>query len=525
MSAAVDVRLYGSFRMTANGTTDITPNKSSKARAILVLLLMAPGMERSREYLIDKLWSDRHPTQAARSLKTELYVIRAAFGPLKHLLISQGGVVRLVEDAMSLDIAAPGFEPQPDQEFCEGFKVRDPEFCNWLTVQRRAFENGAKTSAKPRLVLASSQGPASFQQSVLSGGYQQTLADWCAEQLVVAQNDLPDLADEEADPTGFLLEQFVVPGRTDLTASMSMTRIKDRRMIWHRIDNMALDPSDFLSDAQTYRAINATVDKTLYEMSPPGCTSREARYLDRGAIGAIRLIFRNRENDIEIARKRLHNNFEAQKNGTYLAWLAYALTYLKGERRESQAELKDEAEELARRALELDPHNSMVLALVSYVYTYLLGAPQYGLQLAERSTDINRANPLGWAFRGVAMYTMSAFDEAYRLTRFARAIAGDGPYRYAVETYFCIAATLSNHIEEAIQAGESAYRMKPDFNASLRYLAVLYTHTSDNDRLSQIIAELRRGEPDFSLQKMLEQSNYPSEVLRTAPLLSSEFKK
>lgn len=516
----VSVYTVGRLRLITRGGADITPEKSAKAQGIVALLLLAPGMERSREYLIDKLWSDRQAEQGARSLKTELHTIRSAFGDYKDLLISKRGMVTLRPDAFVRDTDAPDFVPHPDQELFEGLTVRDPEFVDWLAEQRRAFEATGGQGAKPRLILNHTTTDAPLHQSVLSGGYQQTLADWCAEQLVVGQSDDANFADEEADPNTFLLEQVVASGTRDVASSMSMIQLKDRRLLWHRIDNMSLDPSAFMSDPQTYRAINANVDKTLYGIAPPGGTSREARYLERGAIGAIRLIFRNQQDDIELARKRLSSNFEAQRSGTYLAWMAYALTYLKGERRENQAELRDEAEALARQALEIDPHNSMVLALTSYVYTYLMGNPQQGLQLAEKATDINRSNPLGWAFRGVAMYTMGAFEEAYQLTQFARAISGDGPYRYAVETYFCIAATLTNNLDEAIAAGEAACRMKPDFHASLRYLAVLYAHKKDSARLTQIITELRRREPDFSLEKMLQQSNYPSEILRTAPLLS-----
>ena len=169
--------------------------------------------------------------------------------------------------------------------------------------------------------------------------------------------------------------------------------------------------------------------------------------------------------------------------------------------------------------MELEPHNSMVLALVSYIYTYLLSAPQIGLELAESSTDVNRANPMGWAFKGAALYTLRQYDAAYECTRFARQIAGDGPYRYAVETYFCIASTLSNNIDDAINAGETAARLKPDFRATLRYLAVLYAHRKEEAKLAQVLQTLRRDEPDCSIRKMLEMSNYPSEILRTAPIL------
>ena len=122
----------------------------------------------------------------------------------------------------------------------------------------------------------------------------------------------------------------------------------------------------------------------------------------------------------------------------------------------------------------------------------------------------------------MALYTLGNYEAGYNLTRFARSIAGDGPYKYAVETYFCIASTLANKLDEAIHAGEIAYQLKPDFNASLRYLAVLYAHKGNRRRHNTVLSQLRRSDPEFSIQKMLEHSTYPSEVLRKAPILFLE---
>ena len=520
----VTAHLFGRFVLKATDGRDLTPKKSTKAQGLMALLLMAPGYERSREYLMDKLWSDRQPTQSARSLKTELYVIRSALRDLRDLLISDGGSVRLDPDGFARDMDAPGFEPRPDQEFCEGLAVRDPEFVNWLEEQRRALSSTVITAARPLIFLdsAATGREAPLQRAVLGGGFQHMLADWCAEQLVTANGAAPKLTSGTDDDTGFLLEQIFSPGSADVAASLSLTRLRDGHLLWHRLDRIPSDPSALMDDSAVYRAINASVDRTIYEIAPPGSKAREARYLERGTIGAVRLIFRNQGDDIDIARRRLSANFEASQQGLYLAWLAYTLAFFKGERGYSELDLKDEAEELARRSLELEPHNSMVLALISYVYTYLLGAPQFGLELAERSTDVNRANPMGWAFKGAALYTLGQFDAAYECTRFARQIAGDGPYRYAVETYFCIASTLSNNIDDAINAGETAARLKPDFRATLRYLAVLYAHRKEEAKLAKVLQTLRRDEPDFSIRKMLEISNYPSEILRTAPILDGD---
>jgi tetratricopeptide (TPR) repeat protein len=512
--------LMGRFRLMSLQGHDHTPLGSAKAQGVLVLLLMAPAFERSREFLIDKLWSDRQPEQGARSLKTELYNIRKALGPHRDLLRSDNGMVGLVPGAIGRDLDAPGFEAPQDVEFCEGLQIRDPQFSDWLNSQRRTLaDSGA--SHKPLISLMSQQSTALFHDAMLQGGFQQTLEDWCAEELVVSVGRGQAADDSLAQPAGYVLEQMVQQSEIGVGALMSMVRQRDRKMIWHRTDKLEADPGAFLLDEQTHRVINSSVDRTLEALTTRDRRAPEARYLQRGLVGAIQLIFRNRDDDIHIARQRLQETFDQDGKGAYLAWLAFSLTFLKGEHNRSEEDLRDEAEALVHRALELDGQNAVVLALASYVYTYLLGNALSGLELADRAIELNRSNPLAWAFRGTAFYTMGEYEKAFAATRYARAVAGDGPYRYAIETYFCIASTLSNRIDDAILAGEAALRLKPDFKASLRYLAVLYAHKKDEAKLARVMRGLRKSEPDFSFQKMLEQRNYPSEIIRTAPILNT----
>lgn len=511
-------QMFGSFEIRAMDGRDLTPRKSAKAQGLLCMLLLAPDMSLSRGAIIDKLWSDRQPVQAARSLKNELYTIRQSLEDLRDLIQSDRNFVSLNAGAILRDIDAPGFTPPDNSVLFESNTIREPVFSEWLEEERR---NGAGQQAQtpaPILFLDTSGGPDSFHNDALTSAFGQTLADWCAIRIVSSKDQTPDFQEDQEDASAFWLRSSTQDSATQTALHLQISRASDQRLLWHRSDVLPNDPADLLQTPQMHRLINTGVDRTVFNPAPADKASRELRYLERGALGAIRLIFRNQNTDLELARHQLAINHEAQPSGLYLAWSAYILAFFKGERLVAQEALCDEAEDLARRALELDPYNSMVLALTSYIYTYLLDDPGYGLDLSSRAIEANRSNPLAWSFRAAALYTSGHMTEALGAAQFARSIAGDGPYRYAVETFHCIAAAKSHSIDEAIRAGEAAFRLKPDFKAPLRYLTLLYAYKGESKKLDKLITHMRVTEPDFSLSTLISNSNYPSEILRSTQI-------
>jgi len=511
-------QMFGSFEIRAMDGRDLTPRKSAKAQGLLCLLLLAPDMSLSRESIIDKLWSNRQSVQAARSLKNEIYTIRQSLKELRDLIQSDRNFVGLNNGAILRDIDAPGFSPPDGSILFESNTIRDPVFLEWLEEERSGGAGKQAQTPAPFLFLDTRNSPESFHNDAMASAFGQSLADWCAIRIVSSKDQTPDFEDAEDDRSAFWLRSSSVASQTQTATHLQMSRLSDKRMLWHRSDVLPSDPADLLQTHQMHRLINTGVDRTVFNPAPADKTSRELRYLERGALGAIRLIFRNQNKDLELARHQLAVNHEAQPSGLYLAWSAYILAFFKGERLIAQEALCDEAEDLARRALELDPYNSMVLALTSYIYTYLLDDPHYGLELSSRAIEVNRSNPLAWSFRAAALYTSGHMKEALGAAQFAKSIAGDGPYRYAVETFYCIAAAKSHSIDEAIRAGEAAFRLKPEFKAPLRYLTLLYAYKGESKKLDKLITHMQLTEPDFSLSTLIHNNNYPSEILRSTQI-------
>lgn len=129
----------------------MTP-KGAKACGLLALLARQPRMEHSQVWLQDKLWSDRGRDQAAASLRQALSQLRRDLGPAAGVL--QITRTRVALDARRIRIADPdGAAPRA---FLEGIDIRDPEFEDWLRVERASqphtgVQDHAGLTASPAL--------------------------------------------------------------------------------------------------------------------------------------------------------------------------------------------------------------------------------------------------------------------------------------------------------------------------------------------------------------------------------------
>ena len=95
--------IYGRFRLVDGQDREIAI-KSKKARALLSVLALSPGMERSREQLMALLWSDRGDDQARGSLRQALSGLRRDLGDAGVAALS------ITDEAVSLRLFLPTLE-------------------------------------------------------------------------------------------------------------------------------------------------------------------------------------------------------------------------------------------------------------------------------------------------------------------------------------------------------------------------------------------------------------------------------
>jgi DNA-binding SARP family transcriptional activator len=531
--------VIGAFRVLAHDGEDLTP-RGRKARALVAILALTPTRRRSRPALQDKLWSDRGPEQGAASLRQALAEIRQAFGErYRDCLVSDMRGVgladgRVVVDLDTADLSELTQAIEPPL-LLEDVDVADQEFEHWLRNQRTAFEQriaalkleaaarppAAEPSVRPRhsgvavrpwvrllppLTVNSESGL--FLSRLVGDRITQELVDqWGI--------DTPDAG---RGPQGVQVRVEALAISHDVVVNVVLLAA-DARQLWSSSETISLE-SGFISDAPRLQAlINRSVEASAYYLNRSS-PSLDVSSAFTQAFDAVQRMFKIDLDEVDNADALLSDAYELDSKAIYLAWRAYARTFYVGEhilcdRRRAV----EESEELARRALEADPHNATVLALASYVYSFALRKYAVGHELAELSIKSNAAHPLGHAFLGRAKSYLGEHDAGYIATRRGLELSGQAPYRYQLHFLCGVTALLSGRFDEAIRAAEVACAMAPGYRPPHRYLVPLYLRLGERDKARVAFQKLRLIEPSFSLDAM-RATSYPSTAVREAGLLS-----
>ncbi|PKA44946.1 SARP family transcriptional regulator (plasmid) [Rhizobium sullae] len=561
--------LLGPFALVDAGGRPVTP-KSKKAQALLAMLALSARGSRSRIWLRDKLWSDRSDDQAAASLRQALLDIHKTLGAARDLLIADKNTVWLDMDRLVLDTdLVVRMERSADQitdELLEGIDIRDPEFEDWLALERqnwyRRLDEGqvhdvfeprqqpsrdiAKHSAllpltgapdRPRqgkaLEIASSnsyRGPGdggwqwimALQSPIVVGAgeggqiaatrFQNLIAKAIIDGLGIGVTDLsftlPDIEQREQQISLPIFLQLRLTFDGDMVLiELVMKHLINNRIHWlgsQAISRTQFERGEFGTAAAL---ISQTVDQLAYFQETQANDGRLSQ--DGLLIDAVNAIFRLSRGDLDNAERRLEEQIQYQPRSSTFAWLSFIRTFQVGQRFNAlDAHLIEEAQVYARKALELDPQNSVSLALVGHVHSFLFGEYDYAANLFEKSIRLNPALPLSWDLYAMLHCYAGQPDKAVAMARWVQELGVYSPHRYYFDTTKCIAAALAGDHAAAIAAGEEALRSRPNFNSLLRYLASSHAHSGDLGGARHYLQRLEVVEGGFSINA-LRGSGYP----------------
>ena len=148
------LHLLGPFVLETIDGEDLTP-KAQKSRALLSMLAVSPRGLRSRAWLRDKLWSDRYENRAAASLRQSLLDIRKTLGPhADTILLTDKHTIGLDLRHIHVDalenpasLYTRQMRKLCGEHFLEGMDIRDPEFEEWLTIERQVWQERLAATA------------------------------------------------------------------------------------------------------------------------------------------------------------------------------------------------------------------------------------------------------------------------------------------------------------------------------------------------------------------------------------------
>lgn len=566
------IYLLGCLTVIDADSANCTP-KSQKARALIAMLVLAPRGARSRIWLRDKLWSDRGEAQGAASLRQALVEIRKSLGAVAdQLLITDNHTVSVDLSRISVDafeILNAGNEAAKASllagngpEFLEGFDIGDPEFEEWLTLERQVWlgrldnfniqrdlspktslphgpgangdggrgagsrNGGGKAPAAPLLIEegdwtvallpAEVTGTSDIDGGMVSARLGAVMARAILDAGSMAILDLtgPGNADTEGlrETVGFSLKLRVHFSEGHVQLDAVINSIADRRLAWlggATLDRRSVEHDD---TSAAYPLIAETIDRLQGLFHQRAVQAQDAAYEPENLFGAVHAMFRLSRDDLDRAETILRKIIARVPSARAYAWLSFLLTFRVGQRFCDQATTAEEAQYFTRRALESDHGSATVMALVGHVHSYLFGEYDFASGLFERAIQVNPAQVLAWDLYSMLHAYAGQPGKGLALANWGRHLGSHSPHRYYFDTSACINAALAGNHKVAIAAGEQALRERPSFNSLLRYLVSSHAHQGDMAKAHALLDRLSIVEPGFSIGSLIE-ARYP--ILQT----------
>lgn len=508
------VRIYltGTFKVELEDGSNLTPT-SMKAQALIALLATAKNGERGRAWLKSKLWSDRAPEQAAGSLRQCLVQLRRTFEQVP-------GLIKTSRQNIAINLKLIEKIATGRQDFLEGIDVRDEEFEDWLRSERQSkhpmhisAQLPKKATTAPQIAKKSIAIKCSPEVGEL-GWLARQVTDTICRMLRETFSVDVTIGDDPSQPDRLLhaeVEAFAINSNM-ASLRMALACPQTKTQIWANSKsvkvNGALDCEHPKFTQLGNQLVEAIGDQFFAAPRLGGdCPDLLCRT-------AIRNLFEISPESVLAADRMFAQAYELNPRGLYLAWRAQAKTIMKIERHQADADaLSDEAEALCKKALELEPRNSMVLATVANTYGQLFRSFEMGAFLAKQSVNLNSANPMAWfALSSTKMYAGKNKDSLRCAIR-AHQLSDTSPYRFWWDSQVFGASLMRGHLLEAQHFAEQCHIQRPKFKPPLRYLVALYANADKFDLAEKMAAKLQDVEEDFSIDRLVNDDGYPASVL------------
>lgn len=540
------INVFGQFSVTDETGKDFRP-KLLKSRAILAMLVTIDGHRHTRSWFQAHLWGDRGHAQGLASLRGALADIRRHLGPYADALIADHSEIALDPNAFELrDLSGRANTP----EFLEGFDIPHvPEFEDWLRSKRQEFHCASALEQKTALptVQATPVEPAltkSWAAKIyVAPALNRQLhaisiyCDMLVDCLIKSCDDLglaeaidgrhylaePDQVRADAISKGCDLILFSEAAEAAIGAlgTLRIVDVATGRLFWSQTVVLQPDNPQGFGEPEFVSIVANFIDVlTEHQLSGDSDLQNQLDAAQLGLMGISRM-FRLGAQNYERADALLEEAYEKQPLGRFLAWRGFLRTFQIGEMEFRQRDVViEEGLALKRRALEVEPHNSMVLAIAAHIEGMLTRSYAQAYDLSEQALAINRANPLAWATMGLAEAHLRDASEGYEKTRVACQLARSSRKSFVFEAWASIAGVMAGDFDASQAHAELSHAKVQSFAPPLRYLTALYLHKGAEQEADQMLQKLRMREPEFDFASLRE-SNYPAAGLRHSNILTA----
>ncbi len=537
---SVELVLFGRFLVRSEDGADLTP-KSRKACGIIALLAKAPEMRRSRRWIADHLWSDRHPDQAGGSLRQSLVDIKRSLGDLSYAIGADRRDIWL--EAEFVRIADQADAPA-GAEFLEGLDIRDPAFEDWRAacqpVDVMAAESALALSAPPTLTLDSplsplrrdnapiviryrSKSPQGLNAMLIGEMISNQIGNGIGEHVSVLKYAPPLEGGREPEKkTDIEVECDIIEDDGVCLALIKVLHAPSSEVLYSKTCRISGPASSLIGSRAIAQISFDAAEATLAHLPHSLGLGRPASRANALGQLALHKLFSFDPDTFDEAELLFNEAHTTDKKGVFLAWsallqLARTIEMPQADR----APLQQYAQELINRALASEGTNAVVRSLVAQTDAMLWGDPTTALPLATGAVEANPDSPYALQALASAKMLEGAQDEAYNLSARARAFAAHSRFRQWWDLHHCNICVATGRLDEAIATGEAAVRAAPALRPVHRHLIALYAHRGNLEAADQVRQKLVAIEPGFTLDQMINDPEYPVRTLRKTGLITN----
>ncbi len=153
------------------------------------------------------------------------------------------------------------------------------------------------------------------------------------------------------------------------------------------------------------------------------------------------------------------------------------------------------ASECTKRALDMDPDNSLALAVNGFVHVNLLKQLDVAQESYERALSANPSNALAWLLKGTLHAFKSEGEQAIDHAERALSLSPLDPHRYFYESLAAIAAVAAGRYPRALELAQRSLRANRKHTSTWRSLTVAQWRLGRFDDARRSEQELLKLQP------------------------------
>jgi TolB-like protein/Tfp pilus assembly protein PilF len=273
------------------------------------------------------------------------------------------------------------------------------------------------------------------------------------------------------------------------------------RPVWSESFDLIHDELHRLDELVTSRIVSRIDPVILFIEGRP---KRREHY---GATGllllAMPMIFSMERKKYEDAGELIRRALEIDPdNSMAAAWAAHWHLFYVGQGwAEDTEQALAKVREYALRAIRLDPDNAEALGIYAHCCSYGDRDFDTALHYFDRALRLNPSLAFIWAFSALTYCYIGESKKALEQLKRYSELAPTHPYASYFENAFTAAYTFNGDYERAVLVGRRVVKANPNFVAGYKPLIAALGHLGQREEAKPYIKKLIALEPDFTVER------------------------